>query len=245
MAQELTAEKTVVPREEVLRALWGAWLACFGEVPKKESIWILLSQWALETGWGKSMWNFNLGNVKSRDGDGYDYCFFACNEIFKTSVAQSYQKNNPDTAKITANRADGTSIIWFYPKHPACRFRAFRTLLDGAVDHLSIVHKRFSRSWPAVLAGDPAQYSHMLRAQGYYTADEAQYTKTLVSVYNTIAHMAFDYSTLPTSPEMPELDDDQKDRIQNLVALTMQQSLEDLMYGSPSSDDEEDGPAVA
>jgi hypothetical protein len=213
VARELPDQKTVATREEVLEALWRAWLVCFGEAPKKESIWILMSQWALETGWGKSMHCFNFGNVKSREGDGFDFCYFACNEILKNSVAQKYQAANPDTAKITSVRSDGTSIIWFYPKHPGCRFRAFETLFEGAIDHLVLIRKRFNQSWPAVLAGDPAQYGHMLRVQKYYTADESSYVATLSSVFKTLSRMAFDYTALPTSPEVLELSEAQTERL--------------------------------
>lgn len=251
--RELPDLKTPAPKEDVLRALWSAWLHCFGAAPKKESIWILLSQWALETGWGASMHNFNYGNVKSREGDGFDYCYFACNEILKTSTAESYVAKSPQTAKITTYRKDGTAIIWFYPKHPACRFRAFKTLLEGAIDHIALVHKRFARSWPAVLAGDPAQYAHALKLQGYYTADESSYSKTLVSVFGTVSRLKVDYDALPTkvepesdeSPEKPEapaelVDPVQRDRILNLVSLTMHQSLDDLRLGHLGLDEDPD-----
>ncbi len=251
MATELPDLKTVASKEEVLRALWEAWLHCFGVPPKKESIWILLAQTALETGWMASCHNWNLGNVKSREGDGFDYCFFACNEILKKAAAEAYVAKSPQTAKITTYRKDGTCIIWFYPKHPACRFRAFHTLLEGCIDHISLVHKRFARSWPAVLAGDPAQYAHALKLQGYYTADEASYKKTLVSVFGTVSRLKVDYSSLPTqlepdegseTPEVPVgLNSDQKNRIMNLVALTMQQSLDDLRLGHLGFDEDSDG----
>jgi len=239
MADRLPDQKTPSTKEELLEALWRAWLHLFGEPPKKESIWILMAQWALETGWGKYCHNYNLGNVKSSNGDGYDYTYFACNEILKTAQAQAYAAKSPDTAKITVYRKDGTAIIWFYPDHPGCRFRAFHTLLEGATDHISIVHKRFSKAWPAVIAGNPAQYSHMLRQQGYYTADESSYTKTLVSVYNTIKAVKFDYDSLPV------VNEEQSERIMNLVALTMQQSIEEsTRFTRVLFDDEDENPTV-
>ena len=230
MAKELPDKKTPAPKEEVIKALWQAWEDYFHEIPKRESIWILTSQWALETGWGKSMHCFNYGNVKSREGDGFDYCYFACNEILKKATAEKYQASSPQTAKITRYRSDGTAIIWFYPKHPGCRFRAFETIREGAIDHLSLIHKRFSRSWPAVLAGDPALYAHMLKLQGYYTADEASYTKTLVSVFGMVSRIKVDYKALEAPPEKKQegLSESQKRRILNLVALTAQQSYEEL-----------------
>ena len=221
MPNELTAQKTKVSREEVVKSLYEAWFHLFGEVPQKESIWVLTSQWCLETGNGKDMWCYNLGNVKSTEGDGHDYCYFACNEILKKSVADAFAAKDPTIAKVTQYRNDGTAIIWFYPKHPGCRFRAFNTLLEGCVDYISLLNKRFARSWPAVIAGDPAQFSHMLRAQGYYTDDESSYTKTIKSVFGTISKLNVDYSV----PHDEGLTDDEKNRIANLVALTAAQSI--------------------
>jgi hypothetical protein len=235
MPSELVAQKTPVSKEDLIRALYEAWTHLFGEPPKKDSIFVLASQWALETGWGASMWNFNLGNVKSVEGDGHDYCFFACNEILKTTTAHAMATAAPATARVTQDRGDGTSIIWFYPKHSGCRFRAFNTLVDGAVDYIGLLNKRFARSWPAVLAGDPAQFSHLLRSQGYYTADESAYTRTLTSVFHTISQLNVDYTT------PPELTDDQKTRISNLVALTMDQSLDDVIQAPFNTEDDSNG----
>jgi hypothetical protein len=232
MPRELPDRKTPIAKEEIVVALWQAWEDYFHEIPKKESIWILSAQNALECGWGgKWMHCFNFGNVKSREGDGFDYCYFACNEILKKATAERYQAASPQTAKITRYRSDGTAIIWFYPEHPGCRFRAFETLREGAIDHLSLIHKRFNRSWPAVLAGDPALYAHMLKLQRYYTADESAYTKTLVSVFRMVSKIKVDYKALeapkPEEKKHEGLTESQKRRILNLVALTAQQSYED------------------
>jgi hypothetical protein len=222
MPAELTAKKTPVAKEELIKALYNAWFHLFNEEPRKESIWCLAAQWALETGWGASMWCYNLGNVKSKDGDGHDYCYFACNEILKKSVADAYAAKDPSTAKVTQYRGDGTAIIWFYPKHPGCRFRAFNTLLEGCIDYIALLNKRFTNAWPAVCAGNPAQFVHALKTQGYFTADEFSYSKTLVSVFNTISRLNIDYTNFS------EITDDQKSRIIDLVSLTMSQSLDDI-----------------
>lgn len=242
MSDRLPDKKTPVVKEEVLEALWRAWLHLFGTAPKRESIWILLAQTALETGWMKSCHNYNLGNVKSREGDGFDYCYFACNEVLKRSIAEEYARKSPTTAKVTKNRSDGKSVIWFYPDHPGCRFRAFHTLLEGSLDHISIVHKRFSKAWPALLTGDPKQYSHMLNQQGYYTADVNVYTSSLVSIFGSLKKVPFDYSKMPTEETtQPDLNDEMRNRIQNLVTLTMMQSLDEIL-SAPSTlptDDED------
>jgi hypothetical protein len=234
MATELPDVLTPLVKEDLARAMWEAWIHVFGAAPKKESIWVLLAQVQLETGL-KACHCWNLGNVKSSEKDGLDYCFFACNEILKTTKARAMATAAPDTAKVTKDRNDGTSIIWFYPKHPACRFRAFSTLLDGAIDYIGLLNKRFSKSWPAVLAGDPAQFAHLLKVQGYYTADESVYVSSVKACFRGWAKLNVDYTT------QLNLTEDQKTRISNLVALTMVQSLDSVVQAPFNTDDESNG----
>ena len=228
MSIELVDKETPVTNQELIEALWYAWLHVFGSVPKKEAIWILMSQWALETGWGKYMHNYNLGNAKSRDGDGYDYSFYECGEIFTTKYSEQLQKTSPQTAKIKCYRANGTCIIYFYPKHPCSRFRAFNTLLEGAIDHITLVFKRFNQSWPALMIGDPDVYATALKSQGYFTADlhtpdHKGYADTLCSLFHTVSNIKFDYDNLSN------INDNDKERLSGLVALSMQQSIDEYM----------------
>jgi hypothetical protein len=216
MSDRLPDQKTPVSRQAVLEALWGAWMVYFNSIPKRESVWVLLSQWALETGWGASMHCYNMGNVKSREGDGYDYTYFACNEILSKASAERFQAKDPQHAKITSYRNDGTAIIWFYPDHPGCRFRAFHNLQEGALDHLAILVKKFYKAWAAVAEGDPAKFAHLLKVQGYYTADEASYTKTLVSIFQGLAqNKKLNYDALPV------LTESEKERIMGMVGMSL------------------------
>jgi Putative peptidoglycan binding domain len=154
----LPDQLTPVTPSEVFASLEHAWKTAFDTTPHRTSLLVLLAQWALETGRGKSMHCYNLGNVKSSQQQG-DWCFFRCNEIIRGKV------------------------VWFEPDNPACCFRAFATLEAGALDYLQTLFQRFKSAWPAVVAGDPALFSHLLKRSRYYTADEAQYTKTLVSLF--------------------------------------------------------------
>lgn len=207
MSAELPDKLTPITKQELLEALWKSWSRYFGTTPKKESIWVLASQVQLETGL-QHCHNFNLGNVKSREGDGLDFQFFACNEILPKSQAMKFHEADPEHAKISTTRSDGSCIIWFYPNHPGCRFRAFRTLLEGTTDYIAILVKRFDQSWPAVSVGDPAEFCRLLKTQGYFTADLASYTSQLVSIYRSFSRLAFDYDSLPmlTAQEQAELD---------------------------------------
>ena len=188
----IAAEKTPASVEEVGAALGRVWTERFGEPPSKASLCVLLAQWALETGRGKAMWNFNLGNQKGKpDGsDGRCWTFFACNELLPAKTANAMlaragqRRDGMPGRNVAITRVQGdTATVWFYPDHPACCFRAYRTIDEGAADYLGLLHKRFSKAWPAVIAGDPSQFSHLLKASRYYTADEQQYTRSVVSLF--------------------------------------------------------------
>jgi hypothetical protein len=232
MPVELPDKLTPVTKAEVIEAFWLAWGNYFGQYPeRKESVWVLVAQWALETGWGKSMHNYNMGNAKSRPGDGFDYQFFKCNEVLPLKRAQAMAAASP-LAKITTIRSNGTAIVWLYPKHPGCRFRAFKTLLDGVVDHLHLVAQRYHKAWPYIIAGDPAEYSKALKRQGYYTADEALYTKAIKGCFNAVAKEPFDYEALPV------LTDHEASHLKNLVAYTQMQVTNNLDLHSQVFDED-------
>lgn len=189
----IPAVKTPATAEEVYNALRQVWIERIGSEPKRESLLVLCAQWAFETGRGRSMWNWNLGNQKGRPGgsDGRSWTFFACNEILSASettrlvgAAKPRTDGKPGLdAVVTKTLANNQREVWFYPDNPACCFRAYRGLLEGARDYFDLLRKRFASAWPAVEAGDPAQFSRLLKQARYYTADESLYTRSLVSIF--------------------------------------------------------------
>lgn len=189
----IAAQKTPASPAEIYEALRAVWVERLGSEPKRESLLVLLAQWAFETGRGKSMWNWNMGNQKGRPGgsDGRSWTFFACNEILSASAADRLVASakpridgkGPD-AVVTKSLVNGLKEVWFYPNNSVCCFRAYDTLRDGAFDYFDLLRKRFASAWPAVEAGDPAQFSHLLKKANYYTADESHYTRSLVSIFN-------------------------------------------------------------
>jgi hypothetical protein len=235
MPNKLPDLKTTLVKEDLAKSVWDAWCYLFGSNPKKESIWVLLAQIQLETGL-KYCHNFNLGNVKSVDGDGYDYQFFGCGEELPLIQAQRAVHDSP-LVKVVRTYMKGTTqmaSVWIDPEHPWCRFRAFHSLLEGAVDYVKLLNKRFQKSWPAVIAGDPALFAHLLKVQGYYTADESVYVASVKSCFNEWAKLNVDYTT------SLDLSQEEKTRVQNLVALTMAQSLDELLSTPSTLDSEEE-----
>jgi len=144
---------------QMLTAMRGAWPTLFGAAPQTESLLVLIGQWALETGYGKYMHAYNVGNIKSIEGDGHDYTYFRCNEFI------------------------GGQVVWFDPDNPGCRFRAYPSLELGVADYLRTIHGQYSSAWSAVESGDPAEYAHLLKMGDYYTASEASYTQGLVEIF--------------------------------------------------------------
>lgn len=157
---------TPVTATDMIGALRRAWFARFGGAPADRSLFVLVAQWALETGWGRGMHAYNVGNIKSVAGDGRDYTYFACDEVL-----------------------DG-KIVWYYPDAPACRFRAYPSLDGGVADYLATVHERFDKAWIAVVAGDPAGYARLLKEERYYTAPEEAYARGLVSIVDELERVA-------------------------------------------------------
>jgi hypothetical protein len=156
----------------MLSAMYDAWTGMFGSAPNADSVRVLCAQWALETGWGKYMHCYNIGNSKKVDGDGRDYVYYRCNELLNGKW------------------------VWFDPKDRASCFRAFSTLQDGVADYVKMVNKNFAGAWPAVIAGDPDQYVRQAKAQGYFTAplgdpgDPKTYLGAVISIFHSLRSVA-------------------------------------------------------
>lgn len=160
MGQLIPAQVKQIGEGEAAYALREAWKKLYGDYPSNNSLALMWSQWALETGRGKAIWNYNFGNIK-RSAD-EDYCMYRCNEDINGKLE------------------------WFDPPNKQTWFRSYSTAVDGAYDYIRFLSQkqRYQIAWAAVKAGDPAAFGHALKMAGYYTANEAQYTKGLVSLTN-------------------------------------------------------------
>lgn len=154
------AVRTKYTQQELIRGFVNGWYKQFKEIPKKESIGVLIAQNNLETGLSASMWNNNIGNVKyilSYSDQNIEYTML--NNVWEIvgGVKQTFQPPSPQT--------------WF---------RSFPTLADGISFHLDFLkNHRYKSSWSAVLSGDPALFCHLLKVMGYYTAPESDYIRSV------------------------------------------------------------------
>jgi hypothetical protein len=225
MAERLDDVLTQVSKEEMFVALWRAWIDAFETTPMRNSILLLIAHWALETGWGKSMHCFNVGNVKSREGDGRDFCFFACGEEVPKATADAWLHAAPSLVHVKrwyVRDEQMLASVWIEPDHAACRFRAFRTLEEGATDYLALLRRRFSTAWPFVCTGDPVGFVRALKQARYFTADAGVYAASVRSIFSKLqTELHVDVSALPV------LSAEHAQRVLNLVALTSEELLKE------------------
>jgi flagellum-specific peptidoglycan hydrolase FlgJ len=143
-----------------------------------------------------------LGNVKSQLTDGRCWTFFRCSEV------------------------ENGKVVWYEPPHPACRFRAFHTLIEGAADHLAFLRgmRRYAGAWEQVLAGDPRAFVRALKLAGYFTAAERPYEGAVVAIFARYkATLKFDVT------ELPVIDDDTRARTMDLLALHLREEGAELV----------------
>ena len=152
---------------EFMRAVRSGLETLTGKTPSREFVAILTAQCALESGRWKSMHRNNPGNIKASESYEYLYCQFRCNEVIHGKVE------------------------WFDPPHAQCNFRAFYDLETGVIDYLRFLmgRKRYAAAWVAAERGDAVGFVRALKLGGYFTADEAPYTRSVVSLFNEYLRM--------------------------------------------------------
>lgn len=152
---------TRLTEKEAAQALFAAYHYVLCELPKPESIALLISQSALETGRWKSLHNYNFGNSK-KNKDSKFYQMFRCSEIINGKE------------------------IWFDPPHIQTHFEAFESANAGAIHYVSFVaqRKRYAKAFQEIINGNPVAYSHELKVAGYYTASESLYKKGVELLHN-------------------------------------------------------------
>lgn len=157
MGKRVNRTQTDVSEMQMAQAIIAAWKDLFGVEPNKEQVAMLLAQNALETGHRKQMWNFNVGNITTDGKGAYDfYDDLTTDEQIKPGV---WEKKN-------------------------LKYRAYPSLIEGVKDYLHILSTRHAKAWSNILHPNPTAFSKALKQSGYYTANEAGYTKSMTGLYN-------------------------------------------------------------
>jgi len=162
---------TTVTKDQLINAFMSAWPRVIGGTPTKEHVLMLMAQNALETGWGKSMYNYNIGNIKRLQSEHHDYFMM------------------PHTGEVLNGKQ-----VFFEPPHPATWFKSYDTLEEGVADYLSLLKRRYGSAFEAAKTGDAKQFAAALKRNKYYTAPEEGYAKGLDSIYHSLLNGGDNYS---------------------------------------------------
>ena len=193
MATYVEDKITHVTITEMAAAFSVAWLREFpGKSLSRETLLLLLSAWSVETGEGAKMHLYNVGNVKSVEGDGHDFTFLDnVWEGLSPTVAmkliasgEAVRSTNPNHIKAVGR--DKIPVI-FKKGHPQTRFRAFPTLDAGVERYLKLLQERWPKAWTAVEKGNPEDFVHQLAVNRYFSANEEAYTKEVRRRYDVYA----------------------------------------------------------
>ena len=184
---------TPISESQMTQAVIEAWEQLFGNTPTKQQVGLVMAQNSLETGHRKSMWNYNVGNITT-DGTGvYDYF---------------------DDLTTSEQIKPG---VW---KKMNLKYRSYPTLMEGVKDYLRFISgKRYSKAWQNIMDPDPVAFSKALKESGYYTANEAPYTKNIVQLYskfnNSNIYEKARSGKVESIPNHPEEKDDFVQKYQN------------------------------
>ena len=170
MPTELPNRITSITPDEAAQAISEGYKRVTGSKPTVKILGLLLGQWALETGNGKSVHNYNYGNAKATSGDEY-YQYFRCSEIV------------------------GGVEMFYDPPHPACKFSAFRTSADGAEAYIKLL-KRREHWWKGLQTGTVDGFiKGLTTAPAYFTASPSLYTTGLRNRMENYSEFAKKYGS--------------------------------------------------
>lgn len=179
-ANERRTKTTTPTAKEVVDMLFAEWAEL-----TQAGARTLTAQFMGETGSGRYCFNWNLGNVKSPSQNVPHMYLRNVWECMSESQAASAVTANSELVHIATEdeikkhgwRCKNTVVV-FNPPHPACRFRAYDSLREGAQRWLGH-HKGIAAKNAIYLeklnAGDIPAVAHILKQNKYYTAAESDY----------------------------------------------------------------------
>lgn len=147
---------------------------------------------ALETGWFKACYNYNLGNTKATEAE--PHCFFGCGEELNHVDAVELEQADPEHAQIVRTyvaHGVGMASMVFRPNHRYCCFKAYPDLATGLAAWLALLQRNYSAAYGVATAYPPTEgqvlnYVTALKAAYYFTADPKQYYTTFKGVIKMV-----------------------------------------------------------
>ena len=129
-----------------------AWEQVSGEPATVQVISVLWAQWALETGRGRWMVDYNYAGLKGRAPDG--------------GIAHWWTWEETD---------DG-------PRRVRARFRSYETPQEGARDYVQLIWSRYPRAMAAARRGDAFAFVLELDQGGFFTERPGHYISSVSSL---------------------------------------------------------------
>lgn len=161
-AHHVAPARTPLSGSQASAAIRAAYVEVVGQEPSEGTLAILTSHWALETGQGKSMYNYNFAGIKGRGPEGL------------TVVMNTREGYGDNAVQIR----DG--------------FRAYTSAEAGAKDYVSLLHRRYGGALEAAGNEEPSRFAWELKAKGYYTGDPELYSKSVTQLANRAMAHGFD-----------------------------------------------------
>lgn len=158
--------KTTPTQAEFFSGIIAAWFKLFNNIPNKDVVCIIYAKFGLETGYGKSAYNYNFGNIKKFPNDSHTSGYMFLSNVWEIE--------------------NGKKVI-YQPPHPQCTFRSYNSISDGLEGYLTLISsKHYAKSWDALLTGNPIKYVTALKNNGYFTGDLTTYINSVSSIYNSV-----------------------------------------------------------
>ncbi len=148
--------------EEAAQHLSDAWEAVLGKPPPDKALALLWAQWALETGRGRWMVDFNFAGVKGTAPRG------------GSAVWWTSEGPDDDARRVRS------------------RFRAYRSAEEGARDYVRMLKRRYPLAIRAARRGDAKGFVQALARRGYFTSEPDAYCRALSSLSHQFLDDDFD-----------------------------------------------------
>ena len=165
----LTDKLTPMAPDEAAKAISEGYKIVTGRKPTAKILGLMLAQWALETGNGKSIHHFNYGNGKATKNNGFT-TYFRCSEIINGQEQ------------------------FFNPPDPHCHFAAYPSAIEGAIAFVNLLKSR-ENWWKGLHTGTPEGFVKGLSQPfAYFTANVTLYQNVLTERFGKYFDVAKQYA---------------------------------------------------
>ncbi len=159
---QLEPKLTQISGSLAARELKRAWKRLLHEAPSDDVVLIITAHWAHETHGGRQMYNYNFGGIKGHAQDG------------SSCVREAHEGSGLHVRALLD------------------RFRAYKSVRDGAEDYLSLLIRKYPEAIAAAERGDVTDFVAQLKLGRYFTGSETDYARSLSDLVARAAEFGFD-----------------------------------------------------